>query len=205
MNQTASGVYANMTLHAKAPHVAFSGLVHLRIACLLRLFRSHRQHRGRLSNSVYRLEKQLVQAVCFQQMTEFAQRCFVRHGFFHEINARKFPHRVAVIDCVFSGRIGEIKQDLKQVHPQRFLDAHRRTAAFSLGIIRLDYTNPFILRKNFIHDFKKFFPSRLLFAATVLNIGKCLLLHFDPPPIFDGFIISYSRRSFIGSIKSEVP
>ena len=38
MNQTASGVYANMALHAKAPYVAFSGLVHLRIACFLRIF-----------------------------------------------------------------------------------------------------------------------------------------------------------------------
>ena len=36
-------------------------------------------------NSVYRFEKQLVQAVRFQQMAEFAQRCFVRHGFLHEI------------------------------------------------------------------------------------------------------------------------
>ena len=118
--------------------------------------------------------------------------------------SRKFPHRVAVINRVFSGRIGEIKPDLKQVHPQHFLNAHRRTAAFSLGKIRLDYTDPFNPRNNFIHDFKKFFPSRLLFAATVLNIGKCLLLHFVSLPIFDGFIISYSSPSFITSIKSDV-
>ena len=38
MNQLTSGVYVNMALHAKAPHVAFSGLVHLRIACFLAFF-----------------------------------------------------------------------------------------------------------------------------------------------------------------------
>ena len=102
-------------------------------------------------------------------------------------------------------RFRQIKPDLKQIHPQHFLDAHRRTAAFSRGIIQLDYTDSFILRNNFIHDFKKFFPSCLLFAAAVLNIGKCLLLHFVSPPIFDGFIIPYSIPSFIALIKSEVP
>ena len=68
-----------------------------------------------------------------------------------------------VIDSVLSGRIRQIKPDLKQVHPQHFLDAHRRTFSFFLGIIRFNYAYPFIPWNNFIHDLKKFFSSCLLY------------------------------------------
>ena len=74
INQPTSGVYANMSLHAKAPHVAFSGLVHLRIACFLRIFRRTGRVNDRgvhnrtafhhvtalYHNSVYCFKKQLV-------------------------------------------------------------------------------------------------------------------------------------------------
>ena len=97
------------------------------------------------------------------------------------------------------------KPDLKQVHPQHFFDTYRRTSPFSLGIIRFNYVYPFIPWNNFIHDLKKFFSSCLLFTTAVLNVSKRSLLHFFSPPLFVGFIIPYSSRSFITSIKSEVP
>ena len=94
--------------------------------------------------------------------------------------SRKFPHRVAVLNRVFSSRIGEIKPDLKQIHPQHFLDAHRRTAAFSLGIIRLDYTDPFIPRNNSSmisrNSSRLIFFLRQLYSISV-NVSCFILFH----------------------------
>ena len=47
---------------------------------------------GLYHDAVDCIEEQLVQAVCLQKMAEFAQRCFIRNRFRHEVNAREFPH-----------------------------------------------------------------------------------------------------------------
>ena len=67
------------------------------------------------------------------------------------------------------------------------------------------YRSPFIPWNNFIHDFKKFFSSCLLFTTAVLNVSKRSLLQFFSPPLFVGFIISCFIVSFMVSIQSEVP
>ena len=66
-------------------------------------------------NTVDCVEKQLVQSVCFQKMTEFAQRCFIRNRLRHEVNACEFSHGVAVVDGVLGRRVGQVEPDLKQI------------------------------------------------------------------------------------------
>ena len=66
-----------------------------------------------------------------------------------------------VIDSVLSGRIRQIKPDLKQVHPQHFFDTHRRTSSFSLGIIRFNDARLCIPWNDFIHD-----PQEILLALS---------------------------------------
>lgn len=71
---------------------------------------------GFLHYPVDRLEKQLVQLAFLQQMSEFAQRCLVRHILFHKVDAREFPHGIAIIDCVLCRRVGRIEPNLEQIH-----------------------------------------------------------------------------------------
>lgn len=151
------GVYNSAALH----HV--SGLYHDAVDCI---------------------KEQLVQAVCFQKMTEFAQRCFIRNRFRHEVNTCEFSHGVAVVDGVLGRRVGQIEPDLKQIHSQHFFNAHGRTATFSLRVVGFDNTNPLIPGNDLVHDFQKFLPLRFLLAEAVFDIRKCFLfLHHHTPPL----------------------
>ena len=105
--------------------------MHFRVTLLLRVFRrtggidDGRIHDGAAFHHVAglhhypvdRVKKQLVQAVCFQKMTELAQRCFIRHCFRHKVNACEFSHGIAVVDGIFGRWVRQIEPDLKQVHP----------------------------------------------------------------------------------------
>ena len=116
-------------------------------------------------------------------MTEFAQSCFIRNRFRHEVNACKFPHGIAVVNGVFRRGIGQVEPGLKQIHPQHFLDPHGRTATLSLGVVGFDHTNPLIPGNDLVHDFQKFFPLGFLLAEAVFDVGKCFLLHCHAPPL----------------------
>ena len=56
-------------------------------------------------NSVDCIEKQLVQTICLQQMAEFAQRCFIRNSFRHEVNAREFSHGIRKVNSFFENNL----------------------------------------------------------------------------------------------------
>ena len=134
-------------------------------------------------NSVNRIKKQLVQTVSFQKMTKFAQRCFIRHCFRHEVNACECPHGVAVINGILSSRVGQVEPDLKQIHPQHLFNSHGRTTTLPFGIVRFNHTNPLLPRYDLVHDFKKFLSLGFLLAEVVFDIRKCFLLHFLAPPL----------------------
>ena len=197
MHESASGIHTDVAFHPEFPLIALLRLVHFRITgfvCILggaggiddgRIYNGASLHHMPClnHNAVDRIKKQLVQSVCFQKMTEFAQRCFIRYCFRHEVNAREFPHGIAIIYGILRCWIGQIEPNLKQIHPQHFLNSHGRTTASSLGIVGLDYIYPFIPRNDLVHDFQKFFPLRFLLAETVLNVCKCFLLHCLAPPL----------------------
>ena len=197
VNQTAACVYADVAFHSEFPFIALFCLVHFRISGFLRIlgragsiddggvYNGAALHHvsGLYHDAVDCIEKQFVQAVCLQKMTEFAQRCFIRNRFRHEVNACEFSHGIAVVNGVFSSRVGQVEPDLKQIHPQHFFNAHGRTATFSLGIVGFDNTNPLIPGNDLVHDFQKFLPLRFLFAEAVFDIRKCFLfLHRHTPP-----------------------
>ena len=130
------------------------------------------------------IKKQLVQAIGFQKMAEFAQRCFIRNSFRHEVDPGKFPHGIAVINGILGCRVGQVEPNLKQIHPQHLFNPHRRTAALSFGVVRLDNIHPLIPGDDFVHDLQKFFPLGFLLAEAVLDICECFLLHCIAPPLF---------------------
>ena len=74
----------------------------------------------------------------------------------HEVNSCEFSHGIAVVDSVLSRRVGQVKPDLKQIHPQHFLNAHGRTAALPLGVVGFDHADPLAPGNDLVHDFQKF-------------------------------------------------
>ena len=119
MNQTASSVHTDVALHPKMPFIARFCLMQLRITGFLCVLcgagsvddcciydGSALHHMPSLyHDTVYGVEKQLVQFVFLQKMAELAQRRFIRNCFGHEVDLRKFPHGVAVIDCILCCRV----------------------------------------------------------------------------------------------------
>ena len=77
--------------------------------------------------------KKLVQTIYFQEMAEFAQCCFIRHCLRHEVDAREFPHGVAVVDGILGCRVEQVEPNLKQIHPQHLLNPHEWRPRFPLG------------------------------------------------------------------------
>lgn len=198
VNQSAAGVNADVALHAEAPFIAFFRLMHLRVACFLRILcgagrienggvhnRTALHHMaGGYHDAVDGVKEQLIQTVFLQQVPELAKRCLVRDILRHEINAGELTHGIAVVDRVLGGRIGEVEPDLQQIHPQHPLDTHGRTPPLAAGVIRRNDADPLIPRDNLVHDFEELFPSRFLLPATVFNIRKGLLFfHFSAPPV----------------------
>lgn len=119
MNQTASSVHTDVALHPKMPFIARFCLMQLRITgslCVLCgagsvddccIYDGSALHHmpSLYHDTVYGVEKQLVQFVFLQKMAELAQRRFIRNCFGHEVDLRKFPHGVAVIDCILCCRV----------------------------------------------------------------------------------------------------
>lgn len=61
-------------------------------------------------------KKQIVPVVGFLKKVNFAQRCFIRHGFRHEVNACEFKHGITAIYSTIGSRVGQIKLDLRRIH-----------------------------------------------------------------------------------------
>lgn len=102
---------------------------------------------------------------------------------FRENNTCEVPHGIAVIYGILGCQVGQVKPNLKQIHPQHFLNSHGRTTTLPLGIAGLDNIYPFIPRNDLVHDFQKFLSLGFLPAAVVFHIGKCFLLHCLAPPL----------------------
>ena len=197
MHQAAASIHTDVALHSEFPLIALFRLVHFRITGFLRVLCGAGSiddgcvHNGATLHHmsglhhypVDRIEIQLVQTMRFQQMAKVAQSGFVWYGFRHKVNAREFSHGIAVVYGILGCRIGKVEPDLKQIHPQHFLNTHGRTTTLSLGIVGLDYTYSFVPENDLVHDFQKFLPLRFLLAEAIFDICKGFLFHCLAPPL----------------------
>ena len=103
--------------------------------------------------------------------------CLVWHIPRHEVDACESTHGIAIVNRVLRRRVRQVEPDLKQIHPQHFLDPHRWASAFSGWIVWLNDSYPLVPRDDFIHDFQKFFPLCFLLPAAVFHVRKCFLFH----------------------------
>ena len=155
MDQSGPTVDADVRLHAEVPLLAFAGLAHVRIALLvLVLGRTRRvDDRGvhdragadlealRMKIALHVLERRLTEGVAHQQMTELADRRFVRRQFGAQVDAGEAAYRRQVVQRRFSCRVREIEPPLQKVDPQHSFQRYRRTStvADALEVMRFDH------------------------------------------------------------------
>ena len=61
------------------------------------------------------------------------QRCFIWHSFCHKVDTREFPHGIAIVNSILGGWVRQVEPDLKQIHPQHFLDPMGGRLRFPAG------------------------------------------------------------------------
>lgn len=193
MHQPRLGVGSNMGFHPKVPHVAFLGLVHLRVALLARVLgRGGRRDDGGIDNGAFShqqvalaqvgvdlLEDSLGQSMPFQQVPELQKRGGIGHGFHPKVDPGKAAHRLAVVESVFERLIGQRIPLLQKIHPQHPLDPYGLAPTFSLEVMRLDAGNQSRPRHHHLHFVQKPLPAGGLFLLCVFGLGEAFLsFHF---------------------------
>ena len=197
MNESRSREGCGMALHAVIPLVTLSGPVHLGVAFSLFVF--DRAGRGddhcvndgtALPHNTFFLlfpreliKENLVQIVLFKEMTELAQRCFIRNRFGQKVDPDKLTHCVAVADCGYCPWGRKIEPDLQHVLSQHLLKADRRTPAVSFRVKQLDAPDPVLPRNSLLHHVQESILPCDVHVSIVNDIFECYLpiLH-DPSP-----------------------
>ena len=202
MHQRAVPIRSDVRLHPKIPLVAFAGLVHFGVALLglvlgrgrcghqrgvhQRAFTQQQAARGKVG--VDGGEDPFAQVVRFEEATEFQERGGVGHALGTEINAGQVLQRLAVVEGVFEGFVGEGIPLLEEIHPQHPLQSDGRTSAFALGIMRLDDDQQLGPRDDFLHAREELLAPGGLLLVRKLGLGKTALvghamqLRKHPPP-----------------------
>ena len=190
VNELAVPVRADVRLHPKIPLVAFARLVHFRIALLFLILGGRRggQERGihqgasthhqtaRGKIGVDGGEQASAEIVGFEQPAEFQEGGGVGHPVGGQINAGEPPHRLAVVDGIFDGFIGQTIPLLEEIHPQHALQTDGRTATLPLRIERFNDRQQPRPRNDFLHPRQKLFPAGNFLFSGKLGLRKTRLV-----------------------------
>src|SRR5271169_4256505 len=114
-------------------------------------------------------------------MTEVQHRRRVRNCRHRQIDAGKAAQRLAVVQRVLQGLIGQPVPLLQKVDPQHPLQPNRRPAALSLRVERSQTIDQACPGYNLFHLGQKPVPSRLPFLPGVFRLRKASLPLHRPP------------------------
>ncbi len=110
--------------------------------------------------------------MCFEQMAEVQQRSGVGHALGAQLNARETAQRLAVVERVFEGFVGEGISWLKKIDAQHQFQPNGWTPALALGIRRLDDGEQPRPWDDFLHESKELFAACGLLIGRKLGMGK---------------------------------
>ncbi len=186
MQQFAVLIRANVQLHPKIPLLPLAGLVHFRVSLLFLVlgrgrggqqrgihqcaFAHHQTPDGQIR--VDSLEDPFAQVVRFEQTTEFQQGGGIRHAVGYQINPGKSPHRLAVVDGVLYGFVGQTIPLLEEIHPQHPLQPDRRASPFALRIEWLDHSQQGRPGNDLLHPRQKLLAAGNLLFYPQTQPGK---------------------------------
>jgi hypothetical protein len=187
------GVHADVRLHAVMPLVALLRLVHLRVTLTAGILRRARRgndggvHDGAGAHEqtllgkmgVDLLEQRLGQVVGDQQAAKLQQRGGIGHRLSRQVDAHEVPQRLAVVDRILEGFIGQAVPLLEQVHAKHLGNAHR-LAADTRPLVGYSGSITAIKRAHgttSLHVGEKLLAAGSLLLQSVLGAGKAALAH----------------------------
>ena len=186
VHQLAVPVRADVRFHPEIPLVAFLGLVHFRVALLFLVLGGGRRgdqrgvHQGAFAQQqalrgevgVDGGEEALAQIVGLQQAAELQERRGVRHALGIQVDASEAAQRLAVVEGVFEGFIGQAIPLLEEIDPQHPLQPDRRAAALALRIVRRDDGQQPGPRENCLHPREELLAPGDLLLLRKLGLGE---------------------------------
>ena len=110
--------------------------------------------------------------MCFEQMAEVQQRSGVGHALGAQLNARETAQRLAVVERVFEGFVGEGISWLKKIDAQHQFQPNGWTPALSLGIMRFEDGELLRPRDDLVHADQELFAAGGLLLGGELDVGK---------------------------------
>jgi hypothetical protein len=129
------------------------------------------------------VEQRPGQIVLLQPMAEVQHRRCVRNRRHRQVDPGKAAQRLAVVERVLQGLVGQPVPLLQKVEPEHPLQTDRRPAALALRVERpqtIDQTRPW---HHLLHLAQKLVAPRLFLLAGVFRLRKAPLpLHRVPPP-----------------------
>lgn len=192
MNQFCAAVDPDMRLHPEVPLIPFARLTHLRITLLLLVLGGTWRADDAGVNDctagdlqpilvqilIHQMEQLVAEIVLLHQVTELADRGFVRHGLPAEVDTDKLSQRPGIVKGFLGSRIGQVEPMLDEVDAQHALDADwAPTGTLWLGIERLDDLSQFLPRNDGFHFLKELFLASFLPVLLESGIGKRILAH----------------------------
>jgi hypothetical protein len=112
----------------------------------------------------------------FKETPEFQQRGSIGHAFGGQVDAGKPAQGLAIVKRVFNGFVGQAIPLLEEIDAQHPLQSNGRTAAFALGIMRLDDSQHLRPRNDFLHAGQKLLATGGLLFGGKLGLGKTRLV-----------------------------
>ena len=100
------------------------------------------------------------QVVGFKQVAESENGDLIRQARGACVELGKLTKQGHVMQCLFHGRIGQVRQLLHEMNAKHCGKGERRTASFTCRCKRLDQTSQLSSRHNKIHRFKKLTLTR---------------------------------------------
>ena len=114
----------------------------------------------------------LFRSVGFQLRPEVQEGRGVGHALGAEVNAREALPRLAVVERVFEGFIGQPIPWLEEIDAQHQFQPNGWTPALALGIRRLDDGEQPRPWDDFLHESKELFAACGLLIGRKLGMGK---------------------------------
>ena len=137
-------------------------------------FLAHQQA-ALLQQRTHLVEQRPGQVMLLQPMAEVQHRRRVRNRRHRQINAGKAAQRLAVVERVLKGLVGQPVPLLQKVQPQHPFQPDRRPTAFALRVKRPQTFNQTRPRHHLLHLSQKFVATRLLFLTGVFRPRKTTL------------------------------
>ena len=146
------------------------------------------------------------EVVLLQEVAEPQDRGLVGDHVLAQLDARKPPHRLAVVDGVFGLGIREIEPLLEEVDPQHLLEPQRLAPLPGLWIVGLDHGEQVLPGDHAVHLGEELLSARHFALLTPSQPGeRPLRAHASPRAVVVGHPIPTPSRARARVTCAELP